>query len=200
MPTPARTSVEEIVSAGRRILEDGGIEALTLNDVARAVGVRTPSLYKRIDGRGDLIRRISNDVATELGAHLEQAGTTGDPRADLRAMARAAHEFARAHPRAYALLFLPLPEPWRADPALNVRVSAGILRVAGEVAGQSDALEAARTVVAWLNGFIAMESAGAFRLGGDVDAAFEYGIDRLIAGLTPTRLTSTPTGRRRSAR
>ena len=31
-------------------------------------------------------------------------------------------------------------------------------------------LEAARTVVAWANGFVGMELAGAFRMGGDVDA------------------------------
>jgi hypothetical protein len=40
-------------------------------------------------------------------------------------------------------------------------------------------LDAARTIVAWSSGFVSMELAGAFRLGGDVDAAFRYGIDRL---------------------
>ena len=42
---------------------------------------------------------------------------------------------------------------------------------------------AARTVVAWANGFIAMELAGAFQLGGDVDRAFDYGIDHIVAAI-----------------
>ena len=54
------------------------------------------------------------------------------------------------------------------------------------LAGKDHALEAARTVVAWANGFIAMELAGAFRLGGDVNRAFDYGIDRLATAIDAT--------------
>ena len=51
MPTPSRTSTAEIVAAGRAILEAEGFEGLTMQRVAAAVGVRAPSLYKRVDGR-----------------------------------------------------------------------------------------------------------------------------------------------------
>jgi len=40
-------------------------------------------------------------------------------------------------------------------------------------------LEAARSTVAWARGFIEMELTGAFRLGGDVEAAYQYGIERI---------------------
>jgi AcrR family transcriptional regulator len=183
VPTPARTSVDAIVEAGRRLVEDGGLEALTLQAVATAVGVRAPSLYKRIDGRGDLVRRVSNAIAVELGERIARAATTGRPRTDVIAMARAVRAYALEHPQAYSLLFSPLPEAWRVDADLNARISAPILRSAGAVAGEVDALPAARTVVAWLQGFLAMELAGAFRLGGDVDAAFDYGIDHVLRGL-----------------
>jgi AcrR family transcriptional regulator len=192
MPTPARTSLAEIVAAGRGILEADGLEALTLARVASVVGVRAPSLYKRIGGRGDLIRRIANDVAAELGDTLEAAAGSGDPRTDLRRMAGAVRAFAKAHPRAYGLLFAPLPEDWRVDPGLNTRISARILEVAGAIAGPAKATEAARLVVAWLHGFLTMELSGAFRLEGDVDAAFDYAIDRILAGLTAGP-TSRPT-------
>lgn len=49
--------------------------------------------------------------------------------------------------------------------------------------GDDDALDAARLFTAWATGFLQMELAGAFRLGGDVDDAFDYGLDRLIHGL-----------------
>jgi hypothetical protein len=63
------------------------------------------------------------------------------------------------------------------------RASAPILRVARELVGVDAALEAARLVTAWATGFIDMELAGAFRLGGDVDRAFEFGLERLERGL-----------------
>ena len=58
-----------------------------------------------------------------------------------------------------------------------------LLRIAAELAGPGEALEAARMVTAWLYGFVSMELAGAFNLGGDIDRAFEYGIARLLDSL-----------------
>ena len=66
----------------------------------------------------------------------------------------------------------------------NALASADVLRVAGALVGPGQALEAARTLVAFAHGFVSMELAGAFRLGGDVDAAFDYGLETLIRGLT----------------
>jgi hypothetical protein len=57
------------------------------------------------------------------------------------------------------------------------------LRVVAELAGPGRALAPARTIVAWANGFIAMELAGAFRLGGDVQQAWEFGLDRIVAAV-----------------
>jgi hypothetical protein len=42
-------------------------------------------------------------------------------------------------------------------------------------------------VVAWAHGFVSMELAGAFRLGGDVDDAFAFGVDRLASALAIRR-------------
>lgn len=183
MPTPARTSIAGIVAAGRRILEAEGLEGLTMQAVAVAVGVRAPSLYKRVRGRAELVHLVANDVATELAVHLDGATRAADPRQNLRAMAEAHRAFARSHPRAYGLLFAGLPDDWRVDPELNARVSAVVIRVTAALAGDRHGLEAARTVVAWAHGFVTMELADGFRLGPDVDGAFAYGVDRISAAI-----------------
>jgi len=183
MPTPARTSLEQIVNAGRDIVEADGIDGVTMQSIAAAVGVKPPSLYKRIRSRNDLLRLVANDAAAELTRDLDAAVAGEDPRHDLAALARTFRRFARDNRGAYSLIFAPLPDDARADPEWSIKASAPVIAATERLAGTTDALEAARTVVAWANGFISMELAGAFRLGGDVDRAFDYGVDRLVAAI-----------------
>ncbi|HUG47270.1 MAG TPA: TetR/AcrR family transcriptional regulator [Candidatus Limnocylindria bacterium] len=184
MPAPARTSLDDIVAAGLRIAEQEGLAGLRMQRVAQAVGVRPPSLYKHVAGRDELVRRVIGRLATELAETLEQAATIGEPATDLRAMADVVRAFAHARPGAYGLLFGHLPDEWRPESDLLARASAPILRVTGHLSSEEHALDAARTFVAWLHGFIDMELAGAFRLGGDVDSAFTFGVERLAHGVT----------------
>ena len=183
MPTPARTSLEAIVKAGRDIIESDGIDGLTMQSIATRVGVRAPSLYKRIRSRNDLLRLVANDAAAELTRDLEAATSGTDDRRDLAALARAFRRFAHLNPGAYSLIFARLPDDARADPEWSIRASAPVIDAAQRLAGTNDALDAARTVVAWANGFIGMELAGAFRLGGDVDRAFDYGVEHVVAAI-----------------
>jgi AcrR family transcriptional regulator len=183
LPTPPRTSLDRIVQAGRAILDADGVEALTMQRVAAAVGVRAPSLYKHVRDRDALVRLIAADVVAELGAEVADAATSGEPVADLRAIAVRFRTWAHAHPGAYALLFAPLPDAWRLEPDTGSDALGPLFRSVAALAGPDDVLDASRTLVAWVNGFVGMELAGAFRLGGDVDAAFAYGAERLTAAI-----------------
>lgn len=188
MPTPARTSLPQIVAAGREALARDGLDGLTMAQVAERVGVRAPSLYKRVRGRSDLVRLVAQDVLAELRTVLDEAARTGDPAADLRALAVAFRDFARRDPNAHGLVFLPLPDGVAPDPALVAAAAAPVLRVAAALAGPDHALDAARTITAWASGFLRMELAGGFQLGGDVDEAFAFGVELLSRGL------ASPTG------
>ena len=88
---------------------------------------------------------------------------------------------------AYGLLFRRLPEGWRTDTDLASPGFARLLGAVGAIAGPDDRLEAARTVVAWANGFVSMELSGAFRLGGDVDRAFAYGAAHIAEAISEPR-------------
>ena len=67
-----------------------------------------------------------------------------------------------------------------------------IVRAMAALSGELDALEGARTFVAWAHGFVTMELAGAFRLGGDLDVAYAFGIESILAGV---RSRATPASR-----
>jgi AcrR family transcriptional regulator len=186
MPTPDRTSLDAIITAGRALLESEGLGGLSMQAVADRVGVRAPSLYKRIRGRDDLIRLVAEATVADLSTRLDTvavAAQAADPIDRLALLARAVRSFARANPAAYRLLFSPPSEESSASPESIARSASAVLAVAAELAGPDDALDAARTVTAWTTGFIGMELAGGFRLGGDVDQAYEYGIARIAAAL-----------------
>lgn len=183
MPTPARTSTEQILAAGRRLVAADGLEGLTMARVAELVGVRAPSLYKRVPSRAALVRLVAADLLAELGVALARETGTGDPEADLRGLARALRRFALAEPSLLVLVFSPLPEEMAPDPQEVVRSVEPLLALTTQLVGVQRALPAARTLTAWLTGFVRMEGQGSFGLGGSVDEAFEFGLHVLLAGL-----------------
>ena len=194
MPTPDRTSLDEIVRAGRQLLETAGLEGLTMQAVADRVGVRAPSLYKRVRGRSELIALITEATANELGDRLEAAAAADpDPERTIVALARAVRVFAHERPAAFGLVFAPGGGA-SIDPETLRRASAPVLRVSADFVGDDDALNAARTVTAWANGFVSMELSGAFRLGGDVDRAFEFGIESLTRALALRGVANSVSG------
>lgn len=172
MPTPERTSLAAIVAAGREILEADGPGGLTMQAVAERVGVRAPSLYKRVRDRDALHVAVATATVEDLALRLE---TVGD---DLTALALAYRAFATERPEGFRLMFTAtLP------PDLLARSAAPVLRACAAAVGEEDALDAARLFTAWATGFLQMELSGAFRLGGDVDRAFDYGVRHLVARL-----------------
>lgn len=59
-------------------------------------------------------------------------------------------------------------------------MSAAIVQASEQLVGPSWALDAARTFVAFVHGFVSLELAGTFRLGGDPSIAFRFGVQKLI--------------------
>lgn len=181
MPTPDRTSLAAIVDAGRDLLERHGLDGLTMQAVAARVGVRAPSLYKRVAGRDALVALVVDATLRDLGATADRAAEAagGDPRDRLRALARALRRFAHRRPVAFRMVFAPTSD--LALDAESLRASSvAVVTAAADLVGEEHALDAARTFTAWANGFVSMEISGAFRLGGDVDRAFDFGVEAVV--------------------
>ena len=172
MPTPARTTRADIISAARALLETGGVEAVTMAAVASRVGVRAPSLYKHVRDREEMLVLVTDAAVDDLAERLRDAQGT------LAALARAYRAFAAENPEAFALIL-----GSRASVDRLADAAAPVLAAVAALVGESDALAGARLMTAWMTGFIAMERAGAFRLGGDVETAFSWGLDRLESAL-----------------
>jgi AcrR family transcriptional regulator len=185
MPTPDRTSIAEIVSAAQELLEAEGLPGLTMAGVATRVGVRAPSLYKRLAGRDELVGLVADATVNDLADRLEAlaADERRDPGETVIALARGFRAFAGARPAGYQLIFALGPDAARPRTESLTRATEVLLRVAGRLVGPDDALEAARLLTAWAHGFVSMELSGAFRMGGNVDRAFDFGVARLVEAL-----------------
>lgn len=182
MPAPAKTTDAGVLNAARALLEAGGPEAVTMQAVATAVGVRGPSLYKRFRDRAAILAALELAALAEVADRLAAAGGT-DPRSRVVAQARAFRAYAAAHPRAYALIFAADAAAGEAHLAARGAALAPVLGPMAALAGGARALTAARVLTAFLHGFVSIEQGGLFRLGGDIDAAFEDGLGIVLDGV-----------------
>ena len=92
-------------------LAESGPSGLSVNAIARQMGVTGPALYRYFAGRDGLLTELIADAYTELADTVEHAATTKRaPAARLRAMSNAWRDWAVAQPHRYLLLFgTPIP-------------------------------------------------------------------------------------------
>lgn len=181
MPTPAKTTNQDIVAAARRLLEAEG-DDFSMATLAEQVGIRAPSLYKRFRDRAAILAAVEEVVIKELGEVLARA-LKRKSQSPLSSAAHAYRKFAKANPRSYPLMFARSASFDDSVQTARQMALAPILVFLEESTDASDALSAARFLTAFLHGFVSMEIAGAFRLGGDVDQAFDDGLQRALGGL-----------------
>ena len=185
MSAPSKTSAREIQSVARKILEAQGLDAVTMQAVADAIGIRAPSLYKHFASRADLLRALTEDALAELQRAVDKAVGARSPRDNLERMAVAYRTFAKKNAGAYQLIFSADAPQDEADLKARSASAAGLLRILSEELGSEKALPAARTLVAFLHGFVLMEQGGLFRLGGSLNEAFEFGLRTILNALLP---------------
>jgi len=183
MPTPDKTSRDAIVAAGRELIERHGIDGLTMTAVAKRVGVRPPSLYKRVRDRGELISLVVGASIDDLTARME-AQRQADPRARLVALADVMRAFAHERPVGYALVFGTHSAPPPETDAVRRSVTP-LLDAVTAITGPEHALDGARLLTAWATGYLTLELADRLRLGGDIDAAWNWGLARIVSALEP---------------
>jgi AcrR family transcriptional regulator len=199
MPAVARTSRESIVVAARGILERAGLDGLTMQAVAAAVGVQAPSLYKHVADRGQLMRLVLDATVGDLGGQLRQV-PPGPASERIVWLAHRFRSFGHQQPAAFGLLFASLPDAWRSDPVVNADAVRPLIDAVAELVGPDHVLDASRALTASCVGFVTMELAGAFRLGGSVEDAWEFLVETLVVALGDAGIRPTHGSGHRSSR
>lgn len=185
MPYPAQTSYDAIVTTAQDLIERDGAEQLSLAQLAAALNIKAPSLYRYVDSKATLLRAVVVRTFDQLFAAYDVAlQSGGTPREQLRRVLVAHRAFAHAHPAGYVLAFTTSAPEERPDAqSLEARVLP-VQRILAELTGADAALSALRGALALVHGFVMLELHRQLRRGGDLDAAFELAIDAYLAGVT----------------
>jgi AcrR family transcriptional regulator len=128
-----------ILDAASRQLVEIGPAALSVRAVARELGMASSAVYRYFPSRDALLTALLVEAYDELGTAVEGADAAVTDRGDLaarwRAVCHAIHDWARAQPHRYALLY-GSPVPGYAAPDDTVtpatRVTGAILAILHE--------------------------------------------------------------------
>lgn len=96
--TLSRRKIQEVAL---RLIDEEGLEALTMRKLGGALGVDPMALYRHFENKEALL----DGVAERLWAEVERTSRDGGNWKDqLRSIARSLRELAHAHPNAYSLV------------------------------------------------------------------------------------------------
>ncbi|TMR06405.1 TetR/AcrR family transcriptional regulator [Actinomadura soli] len=103
-------TLAEIREAARTLLTTRGTAAVTINAIAREVGMSGPALYHYFSGHDELVQAVTADFFAELGAQMRAArdarrAAGGTVSARLLAACRAMRGWAITHPAEFGWIF-----------------------------------------------------------------------------------------------
>jgi AcrR family transcriptional regulator len=202
-PAPTRAA---IVSAAGALLEQGGLEAVTLRSVGAASGVSRSAPYRHFDDKSDLLRALALRTLTDLSAHMRQAAERNDQGTRLHRGCVAYLRYALEWPHHYQLIFgdTPMPQP---PPEIESAADDGMLalRELVEDAQVRDELvagpprELATIVWALLHGLAHLQITGHLHEPRTIDGDTRLE-DLLAVALTALRPTNTVLNARKARR
>lgn len=182
-----RLDKQTVVQAAADLVNQEGVEALSLSRLAERLGIQTPSLYNHVDGLSGLRRELALLNARSLGACFANAAI-GKAGADaVMAVAQAYRAYIKASPGLYLASLrssgtqTPVDEELQQVEARTLQVALAVMASLG-LQGD-DAVHAVRGLRSVVHGFATLEAAGGFGMPLDCDESFRRLIQVLIRGL-----------------
>ena len=179
-----------VVEAAVKLIDEEGIEQLSLGRLAERLGVRTPSLYNHVAGLPGLKHDLTLYCLHDL-LDLILRSTVGKSRAEaIFALANAYRAYAREAPGRYALT-VQAPDPGDQEVQALAQQLVDVVRavLAPYRLSEEVAIHAIRGLRSIVHGFISLEVAGGFAMPVDLDVSFHWLINLFIAGLSQATVT-----------
>jgi AcrR family transcriptional regulator len=178
------TAQERLLKGATILVNQRGLDDLSMSELAQALNVRTPTLYSHVAGIDDLKRLLALHGLAELDRAMARA-TIGISGPDaVRAVLNAYREFVEENPGLYTAT---VPTPPRSDREWSAAVDRlmdtflASLRYYGlRGAEKVHALRGLRSLV---HGFVSLESSGALKHPVNRNDSFAWLVESFLAAL-----------------
>lgn len=145
---------EALLAAARGLIDEAGVEALTLREVARRAGVTTGAPYHHFADKAALVAALARQELEDLDRAAEAAlAGIDDPREQLRALGVAYVMYAVERPAEFRLMFRPeLGAPFgMKDPATTpvFRLLIRVVAACRAAAGLAEDDQSITAITAW---------------------------------------------------
>lgn len=183
MPRRDRLDKARVVEEAAKLIDEEGLEQLSLGHLAERLGIRTPSLYNHVAGLPGLERDLILYCVRELRDLIMRA-TIGKARSEaIFSLADAFRSYARQKPGRYVLTVAPDLDDGeiRAVKQELLEITQAVL--APYKLNEHDAIHAIRSLRSIVQGFISLEMEGGFKMAYNIEDSFHWLINVFIAGL-----------------
>jgi AcrR family transcriptional regulator len=172
-----------VVDVALALVDEKGLDALSLAAVADRAGVAAPSLYKHVGSLADLRTLMAARIMRQISASFTEVVMGRSRDEAVEALMRAYRAYALANPGRYALVPLdPLHNPPLADAGRELLgVFVAVLR--GYGLDDAAATHAIRRLRATVHGFADLEAGGGFGLPEDIETTYDQVIDMYVRSL-----------------
>ena len=147
---------DRIVRAALRLIDERGLDQLTMRRLGADLGVEAMSLYKHVPGKEAILDGVRELLLAEFAATLALGDDDLGWRAHLGRFANAYRALGLAHPEAFGLL---ARGPERAYVAGRAIAEAGLERLIESGLDRRTAILAQRTIVRFVLGFSLVDQA-----------------------------------------
>lgn len=77
----SRASLERVIEAATRLLEESGFDGFTIQEVSQRAGVSVGAIYARFGSKKNLLRAVHGHAMDAIGAQHESVGSSDGPSA-----------------------------------------------------------------------------------------------------------------------
>jgi AcrR family transcriptional regulator len=177
------TSRDDIIDVSRAIIEDEGVDQLTIRRIAETMNRTQPAVYLHFSSKDAILEAVVTDGFTALAERLKRATRAG--KTSLTAIVNAYVRFGLERPRLYHVMFVGPPAiAFAAGTATPIPAHEAFNLVASAVAESGVIPKKTQTVteVVWagMHGLVALSITGRLRPG---RALQQTRLEQLIAAL-----------------
>lgn len=181
-----RVTKERIISEAIRLIEEKEQSVISLHELARRLGIKTPSLYNHIKNTRDLQHEVFRYAIDKFVAN-QNAATAGKRKDEaVRAFAEAYYQFAKENKGLYRLIMsMPLDND-DTEKELALPLLETVVKLLSDYGLQDETIAHWQRVLrAILHGFISQEDLGYFYFYKDTDSqkSREVAIQCFLNGL-----------------